>query len=71
MFFWLLEVSAIYWIHTFCYVVVQEQYGKEPITHNSVDKSLVESQVHERMTTNGRMKKAKQGRSSSCPPHED
>jgi hypothetical protein len=39
------------------YALVQEQDSKRPITHKKFRQSLVESLVHERMSTNGRMHK--------------
>jgi hypothetical protein len=57
MFFWLLEVSIVNL--NLLYVLIQERYSKRPITHKKFRQSLVESLVHERMFTSGRMHKAK------------
>jgi hypothetical protein len=68
MFFWLLEVSIVN--SYLLYALVQEQYSKRPITHKKFREILVESLVHEKMSTSRRMQKAKQGRPSSGPPEE-
>lgn len=52
------------------YVLDQEQCSKRPVTHKRVRCSLVESLVHETMSTNGRMHKAKQDRQCIGSPEE-
>jgi hypothetical protein len=57
MFFWILEVSIMN--SYLLYVLVQEQYSKKPVTHKKFRQNLVESLVHEKMSTSGGMQKAK------------
>jgi hypothetical protein len=66
--FWLLEVNIVN--SYLLYVLVQEHYSKRPIIHKKFRQCLVESLVHERMSTSGRLHKAKRGRPCSGPPEE-